>query len=570
MKIIRLKISSTVSLLIPLLAVFLAAAQCLAEEEPLQQQIRQWVQQLGDDSFLVRGRAESLLIRVGIQAYPALQRAKQHPDIEIVRRAEHILSQLEQVLLDMENREVVYWIQLYMIEPNPALKARFIWLLADATSDFSRGEGLQTLCRLVWFEENAALRIEAAKCLIASPPNSPALRQKWYRHIRDNTRETGDDELLQSVAHYAALWCDIDDAVRETTQKAMPEFHERIRQVGAETLRLLKRPENSIQAGSKVDILLHYAVAELQDAAGLTEERDETVAAALAVVSEPIQTLEPILQVGLDDDMPMNEHFYVGRNLRARFRLRWAIAHYQKVIESGPVEFRLRASEEVAETFGGYLADYPSAISQYDKYIEILNSDYAGSDMRAKMNKAQRRKTYFQAEQAAAEGNWSSVQDLLEQIWTMPETDNLHLFWSEDGGCDMLILAHLLCKQQSDTSSEFIDKMTLCTKKTWISMEADYNQTPADVRHAAMVGICNAAAWILAKTEGDYQTALTFAETALKGAADDASVLDTLAHVYFLGGKRDEAVRTQEQAVRLAPEAVVFRQALERFKQAKE
>jgi len=540
----------------------------------MQQQIQQWIQQLGNDSFLIRQRAESFLIRAGIQAYPDLQRAKQHSDIEIVRRAEHILSQLEQVFLDMENREVAYWIKWYMVASEQAEKARIIWFLADAASDFNKGEGLQTLCRLVWFEDSTALRIEAAKSLIASPPNSPHLRQKWYRHIRDNTRETGDDELLQHLARFATLWCEINDVVEETTQTTTPkttqEFQERVRQVGAETLRLLERPENSFQAGSKVDLLLHYAVAELHDAVGLTEERDKTVAAALAVEPEPIQSFEPILQIGLEDTMPMNEHYYVGWNLRARFRLHWAIAHYQKVVENGHVDLRLRASEDVAEIIGGYFADYSSAIPLLDRHIEILKNDYKGNDLEAKVSKAQKRRIYFMAEQAAAEENWESVRELLEKMWAMSDPAGNHDYWRENGGVDMSILAYRLRKQLPDIGSDFIEKMDSCTKKTWGSMDQDYNNTPVEVRPMMMVQICNAAAWLLANTGGDYPTALTFAETALKGDPDDASILDTLAHVYFLGSKLDEAVHTQEQAVRLAPEVIVFRQALERFKQAKD
>jgi hypothetical protein len=47
-------------------------------------------------------------------------------------------------------------------------------------------------------------------------------------------------------------------------------------------------------------------------------------------------------------------------------------------------------------------------------------------------------------------------------------------------------------------------------------------------------------------------------------------MLDTLAHVYFLGGKVDEAISTKEKVHRLAPEAVIFHNAMEQFKQAKQ
>jgi len=89
------------------------------------------------------------------------------------------------------------------------------------------------------------------------------------------------------------------------------------------------------------------------------------------------------------------------------------------------------------------------------------------------------------------------------------------------------------------------------------------------MRRIKMLTAFNWAAWLLANTDGDYQTALILVEAALKIEPDDIAILDTLAHVYFLGGKVDEAIRVQEQVVRFAPEAVVFQRALERFKKQK-
>jgi len=540
-----------------------ANAQSFADEESLRRQIQQWVQQLGSESFLARQRAESLLIRAGIRAYPELQRVKQGSDIEVVRRAEYILSQIEQAFLDLENREVASWIQSYMVTPNPAYKARIIWVFADPTSDLANGEGLQTLCRLVQFEENPSLRLEAAKSLIASPPFSPALRQTWYRRMRNNVHDLGGDELLRCLARYAQLWCDLD----ETDDKTTPEFQERVLQVGTETLQLLNRPENSIQIGSKIDVLLHYAVAELQDAVGLTDERDQTISKALAIKPEPIQTsepIEPILSV-VEDNLLMGEHFYVGWCLKRRYRLHWAMAHFQKVMETGEISLRAEASE-MAAAIALYLADYSSAMVFYDKHIEILKSpDYTAKkdDSLKRVIQTQKRKAYCLAEQAAAEQDWEKVQKLITEGWTISETpDNIT-------DVDLAILAYRLCKQKDDVDLAFRNTMNVRFKQIWQTIENDYRHSTPDQRPAKMIIMCNAAAWMLANTDGDYPSALTLVETALKAEPDDAGILDTLAHVYFLGGKVDEAIRTQEQVVRIAPEAVIFQQALERFKQVK-
>jgi len=546
-----------------------AGTQCFADEEPLRRQIQQWVQQLGNDSFLVRQRAESLLIRTGIQAYPELRLARQNPDVEIARRAEYILSQIEQSFRDVENQEVAPWIRPYMLDPNPAFRARIIWVLADPILDLAKGEGLQTLCRILWFEENTALRFEAAKSLIASPPVSPVFRQRWYQYIRDNIHGTGDDELFRCVTDYAKLWCDLDEAAQKTnpqaTQQTASEFQERVRQVGAATLQLLEKPENRIQTGSKIDILLHYAVAELQDAVGLIEDRDKTVSLALAIEPGPIQTPEPIMPIGLEDGLLMNEHYHAGLYLKQRFRFRWAIAHFQRVMETGDIALRINASRYAAEA-AIYLADYVAAIAFFDERIEMFRGpDHLRNDAESMIAQSQRRQAYCLAEQAAAVENWEDVRKAIVQAWTVEPPSNHDLL--EDGGdIDLLIMAHLLSKQLPDIDSEFRDMMDSQLRKTWSSVMAIHDNATIISRQAAMVFVFNVAAWLLANMDGDYQSALTLVEAALKIEPDDIAILDTLAHVYFLGGKVDEAIRVQERVVRLAPEAVVFSRALERFK----
>jgi tetratricopeptide (TPR) repeat protein len=543
-----------------------SGAQSFGDEDERYRQIKQWVQQLGDDSFVVRQRAESLLIRAGFYAYSELQRAKQSRDAEIVRRAEYVLSQIEQNFLNTESRATVQWVQYYMRAPNKVIKARIIWFLADPTSDLSKGEGLQTLCRLLRFEESAALRLEAAKALIASPPLSPMHRQKWYRHIRDITQEPGNEELLQFLSRYAKLWCDLDDADEKTTEA----FQEQVRQVGAATLQLLKRPENNVQTGSAIDILLHYAVAELYDTVGITDDRDKVHAAALTVQPDELQTSE--LQVRdmvlffQNDGLLMNEHFQVGCYLLGRFRLHGALAHFQKVIELGDINLRVEASKLVADIVADYLADWSAAAGLYDKHIEILQSpeNKANNDPTQRVARAQRQKAYCLARKAEAEENWDAVREHVLQALAIP---NLLI---DDKDIGLAILIHRLCKQQPDLDREFLDKAEPVPKQVWHSVVQDFESVHYEMRLEKMSHTCHTAAWLLANTDGDYPSALEFIEMALKTDPDDINILDTLAHVYFCGGKIEEAVRTQEQVVRLAPEAVVYRQALERFKRAKE
>jgi len=544
-----------------LLIVFLASgAHSPANEESPIFQIPLWIKQLGDDSFLVRQRAETLLIHAGIQAYPELQRAKLSRDLEIARRAEYVLSQIEQFFSTTDNRAVALWVKWYIEAPDQASKARFLRALASPTLDNNKGEGLHTLCRLVRFDENASLRLEAAKTLIAYPPVSPMLRQKWYQHIRDHFRETDADELFQSLGRFSRLWCDLDNADEKTT----PELQNRVRQVSAETLRLLERPENNVQVGSTVDIMLHYAVAELQEAVGLTEEKDATIAAALAIVPEPIQSVTPPQSIGnVDNNLFMYEHYDSGVCLLLRFRLHWAMAHFQKVMETGDIQLRILASEKAAE-IAQFLADYLAAAAYYDNHIEFLNSPEfrRGHNPDSLIALARKQKAYCLAEQAAVEENWEGVREYVIQAWSIPNVP------IDVRDIRLVILAYQFSEQRSDVVQEFKDKMESVLKQIWKHI-SDNSRDPPDSPMENLPSSSNNAAWLLVNTGGDYSSALLLAETAVRIEPDNPVFLDTLAHVYFYGGKIDEAIRAQEQAVHLAPEAVIFRRSLERFQRAK-
>jgi tetratricopeptide (TPR) repeat protein len=313
-----------------------------------------------------------------------------------------------------------------------------------------------------------------------------------------------------------------------------------------------------------MDMLLHYAVAELQDAVGLIEDRDRTVAAALALQPEPIDSPEQIQEIGQHDNMLMYEHWYVGWYLKQRFHLHWAMAHFQKVMETGGIWLRVRASAEAAEA-ALYLADYSAAAAYWGRSIEILNSpDYTQAyDPSEQIQHAQRQIAYCLAENAAAEENWTAVQEIILKQWAAP---NVAVASTTD--VDIVILAYRLCKQNPNIDQEFKDCVESMLKRMWQIIVLDFDGHP-ELRAERTPGTCNLAAWLLANTDGNYKSAATLIEAALKTTPDDVSFLDTLAHVHFLGGKIDGAIHTQEQVVRMAPEAVIFQNTLLRFKQAK-
>nr|WP_286178116.1 hypothetical protein [Rhodopirellula sp. JC639] len=83
----------------------------------------------------------------------------------------------------------------------------------------------------------------------------------------------------------------------------------------------------------------------------------------------------------------------------------------------------------------------------------------------------------------------------------------------------------------------------------------------------------NQYAWLVSNTEGDYQRALKCSLDSLEFLdADDipyrAARLDTCARCYFALGRVEEAVATQQQAIKLDPFSPPMLRQLEEFQAA--
>jgi RNA polymerase sigma factor (sigma-70 family) len=60
------------------------------------EKVKALIRQLGDDSFSVRQKASNDLVEVGPAAVPLLKQALTNPDVEVVRRAEECLRQINE------------------------------------------------------------------------------------------------------------------------------------------------------------------------------------------------------------------------------------------------------------------------------------------------------------------------------------------------------------------------------------------------------------------------------------------------------------------------------------------
>ncbi len=551
-------------------ALLLSAMVARADDE----EVRQLVRKLGDDSFVVRERAEEHLFRAGADALAELQLARNDADVEIARRAERILSRFEQLSLGQESEVIRYWVTYYALHADPLEKAKVIWLLCNSFSDARDGVGLHTLCRIARFDENNALRAEAVKGLIASPPIAPTRQRKWYRSIRDTFHEPGDDELLQLLVRFAELRCDLDDrkdaaevaAEKEAKRTGIPvtypvslpvdeNLQRRVRELTDGIALFQADPKNNeIHVGNRNDILLFYALAELQDLAGLAVERDRVVAAAAAVRTEE-STGEDLFELG--GARPFYDHLYVSRGLLAKFRLAWAKAHFDLVIEHGDIPFKIDACH-LATTASQFQKNYSEVVRYCDRAIELADS----KEFKEIQNNSAELLKRFRvcrfltlAQQAAETGDLDLAKKHVDAGLKLDpfEPDTLILAWQ----CHQKNLA------VGGDQREIDPKIDAAIRNVERQI---YREGNAEQRRAKAIDTCNQVAWLLANTGGEYELALNLIEEAVKEEPESVAYLDTLAHVYHLGKQYDKAVETQEKVVKLAPECIPFHEALQRFR----
>jgi tetratricopeptide (TPR) repeat protein len=254
------------------------------------------------------------------------------------------------------------------------------------------------------------------------------------------------------------------------------------------------------------------------------------------------------------------------------------------VIADGHVSLQSQACSQAADT-AMLLADYPAAIGFIDKQIQIVGGqEYTRkfSDSAALIPALKRQKSYCEAKIAEEKEDWKEVHAKTAAYleWAasnlpgpkpVPVTALTRQIINSNSSAmaaivddDWLILAYEANKMLPQAGDEYYGpRLQQMLWHLWNVIYMSWQPHPLEVK-------CNRAAWLLAHTDGHYETALAMVERALRVRTDDPSFLDTLAYVYFSAGKIDEAVQTQEKAVRFAPEVVVFRKALDQYRKEKE
>jgi tetratricopeptide (TPR) repeat protein len=561
-----------------------AKAQPRAASESLVDRIDQLIEQLGDDEFTVRERAQAELARIGVEAYDALQGAVAHEDIEVAARAQYLVRVIrEDWSRAGDSPEVAELLKDYERLDDRQRRERINALAARPDS-----EGLSALCRIARFDKSpsmakwAALAViteklpddvdwdQRGKTILEALGRSKTAAANWLRlevqthsdpekavdewakivAAEESTLSRGpqglSNEIVVALLRRQATLLEqlkrLDDAqtamfrmldFERETVVALPEVMNWLiqHQRWDELDKLAERFESRLEQQPELLYLL-------ADAA--TEQGDEDKAARLA---ERALTLNPADQ---------SKHFQVALRLQQRDRTDWAEAEFRRVIGIGPqgslLTFAAQSSlSEMLHDLEKHQAAaevLAAAIAEIEKNDELRRAvdERLGREVRTLKS----RLLYFEARHFDAQGDRQKKVERLDKAIATDPTD-----------ADVLIALYRLPEQDDARRQKTRDL---------IRKAADYyrNQIQADPEDSTPY---NQFAWLVGNTEGDQSEALRHSQKSLELRPGAAGYLDTLARCYYATGDLKNALKHQEQAVELEPGSGAMKRQLQFFRQ---
>ena len=586
--------------------VLLASSWCGAAEvreargDALDRRISKLIEQLGDDQFPVRERAQEELVQLGYEAFDALTDAENNDDPEIAAQASYLVRLIRvDWTREGDPRQIQVIFKDYESLPDERRLLR-IRQLADLPDD----QGLEWLCRLVRFEKSQVLSKQAA--LAVMNQEQPRDDAAWARRAKTIAKslERGRRPATRWLTTYvqahadpaAALpaWTALTEAERQTLEHHPQETQNQIvRELLRRKIDLLdrlSRPEE-IQ-----DVMHQMVLCERGDSASLTELVDWLAKRKAWTVVDEVSTrfaasfeADALLlytlcearvaqgnresaergaeqAIKLSGDSAL-EHKSVAKALLERGLTEWSDRELRYIIQLGPIasplaiEARLNLSQslhdraldrQAAEALQGLIEAMDTDMNVVLQVREILQSspDRPPGMLRAR---------YFHYLSCDAE----SQKDIAKQREYLDKA-----LEQDKADVDVLISAYRLSAADAKWHADVIDLVKKAVDDTRRAIE-DAPDEPTNY---------NQLAWLVANTEGDLEEAIRLSQKSVDVARASATTqeefrqvsmyLDTLAHCYFAQKDFENAVKYQAEAVKLDPHSAPIGRQLKTFRKA--
>ena len=351
--------------------VALAIDHFTAPSANLDQRIAELIEQLGDERYTTRERAQAQLSKLGLSAFEAISEAQSHHDIEISLRAKYLLRSMR-----------INWTQDHDPAAVKTILKGYEQLGNDqrvmqmhALAQLESGAGVEALCRLVRFERTDELSKEAAVLVLAQQPPDEPDEQKNLREIIRTT--------IGPSQRSGALWLGVyadwfrspgaalqawDQMVRgeeamltRSPERSSPKIVRYLLRRQAEMLRLADRPADAMKVVSRLFEHLNSRneIQLLETADWLAEQQQWDLVVKFAERQQDAFHKYPLLTYRLAEahlklgdqerserqasaalvrqvDNDAKSHLQVAQELKSRGMLDWAEQEYRRVIKLSP------------------------------------------------------------------------------------------------------------------------------------------------------------------------------------------------------------------------------------------
>ncbi|MGE0608854.1 MAG: tetratricopeptide repeat protein [Pirellulales bacterium] len=532
-----------------------AAQEAPAEATP--ERIAELIQQLGDDDFFVRERAQTELQGIGFEAFDALTAAETDDDIEISARAKYLLRKIRvEWVAESDSPQVKEILKDYE-RANTTDRLQRMQRLAQLPDD----AGLPALCRLLRFEQSPINAKQAALRVMELPNTETtdwARREKIITETLARTQRSPAEwlkvylaahhDLAAAYADWAALCSAEEQTLSQYPDQTQAEVVLALLRQQIEWLDQLNRGDESLDvlkrmlalAAGDADALRAVAVQFYKLAEKREQSGDEDAAQNIADQARAISPGNTI------------EHLRVAIQLRGMGLLKWAEQEYRHVISLGPPgrEFTLLAQWSLAEMLHDQDKELAAA--------EVLQPAAAAMQENVRQGNAQNnrgrepgesraRMHYFFANHFAAQGDRDKQIEHLEAGLKDNPLD-----------ADVLIAMYRLPEQ----TPEWKERTKKAIEKAAAAFRQEIENDPDNPENAIPY---NQLAWLIGNTEGDYDEAVRSALKALELRPETPEYMDTLGRCYFTKGDLENAIKHQSKAVELDPHSGQMQRQLELF-----
>lgn len=577
------------------------------------------IEQLGDESYIVRSSAANRLQRIGLKAFDRLYQSQFRSEIEIAMTSRRLISNLMvNWSLPSDSKDVREALDQYGRQSDADRKNR-IELLAGLPD---RG-GTVALARLVRYEMSGRLSAAAAMAILQQYPREDLKRRaelaaeiqrimgdadrvaatwmivyaddlignrfdqnSWQRFIAnhrqrvdlaatDQASRASVLEMIQTVAVHAGRMNDKPAAIELVmanldliTPKTAALSDMATWAIDHELFVIVDKLRERFEPLFSGNAMLSYAAAEAAIRQG-DEPTGRTLADQASKMPEipgpdQIDALQPReLQVLL------MRHSVTAARLVSRGLYHWALREYQSVIDAVPIDnstsvnCRLEAANLLSE-----LGRHADVIELLEPLVDRVEKDRDMRRITPLMRQDQAISgmlLYHQAELSIEQGNIAEACEKLQKAYDIDQNN-----------IDVLIRMYRLEHDQAwretvlrqvNTKIREYEILIAQTAGRGNFLMGRAGLEPADAY--------NNYAWLVSNTEGNFERALKLSLRSIEQTEPGdtqaaAARMDTCARCYFALGQIDQAIAMQRRAIMRMPHSPPLQQQLDVFKKARD